>query len=150
MEVLSDLLKSGNSAFTSGGAVDRFQQELQADVQLGANNTFVNGPSMDLPAGTWLVLGQAQYQRTATTSAQVTARLRSGTTTISTQNADHPSLAGSTLAFTLFAIVTLAATTTVTLQMATTAGSTSSLLKAVSPNNGGGNTATRLVAIRLG
>lgn len=150
MEVLSDLLKSGNSAFTAGGAIDRLQVELQADVAMPSNNTFVDGPSIEVPAGTWLVLGQAQYQRTNTTAAQVTARLRAGTTTLATQNANHPSFTGTTLGFSMFDVVTFATATIVSLQMATSAGSNSSLMKAASPNNGGGSVATRIAAIRLG
>lgn len=134
----------------SGGTIPRQIAELAADVQMPTSNTFVTGPAITLSAGTWLVTSQAQYQRTAITAAQVTARMRSGGTVIATQNINHASLSGSTLAFALVDIIAVTDGTVVDLQMATNAGSTTSLMKAASPNNGSGNTATRICAIRLG
>ncbi len=122
---------------------------LSADVQLTTSNTFFDGPSVTLAAGTWLLSAQAQYQKTTTTASQVTVRLHDGVNTIADQNKYHASLNGITLGFHLSDIVVLAAPATITLQMATTVGNAASLMKAQAPNNGSGANATIINAVRL-
>lgn len=134
----------------TSGPITNNSATLTSDVQLSTNNSFATGPSMTLTAGTWLLLGFAQFQRTTTTASQVTARLRNAGTVVATQNQYHASLAGITLGFSLMAISSVATSATIDLQMATSAGATTALMKASSPNNGSGNVATRIVAIRLG
>lgn len=131
------------------GSIDYFTSSLGSNVQLSTSNTFANGPSLTLPAGTWLINCHAHFQKTTTTASQVTARIRAGATTIASQNAYHASLSGITLAFAMTAVVVLADETTVTLQMATTVGSTVALMRASAANNGDGNNATQINAIRL-
>lgn len=122
---------------------------LAADVQLVTSNTFYDGPSVTLAAGTWLLNAQVQFQKTTTTASQVTVRLHDGVKTLADQQHDHTSLNGATRGFGLAHIAELAAPATIKLQMATNVGSANALMKAQVPNNGGGNTATQINAVRL-
>lgn len=123
---------------------------LTADVQLLVSNTFYDGPSITLDAGTWLIEGKAQYLKTTTTASQVTARLHDGTDTLDDAQEYHASVANSALSFRLVRIKTFAAPVTVKLQMATTVGVATALMKATAPNNGSANNATRISAVRIG
>jgi hypothetical protein len=122
---------------------------LAADVQLVTSNTFYDGPSVTLAAGTWLLTSQAQYQKTTTTASQVTVRLSDGSGHYASQNAYHASVANVTLGFAVSAVVSLAAVATIKLQMATTVGNAACLMKAQAPNNGSGNNATVISAVRI-
>jgi hypothetical protein len=79
----------------------------------------------------------------------VTVRLSNGTTHYASQCQYHMSVANITLGFSMSAVVTLTAATTIKLQMATTAGIANCLMKAAAPNNASGNTATLINAIRI-
>lgn len=122
---------------------------LGADVQIPANNTFVDGPSITLDAGTWLVTGSATFQRNATTAVHWIARLSTGTVHYASGQTYQPSLSGHTAQIGLSAIVTLVAQTVVKLQGAISAGSTTSLMKAATPAAGSGNNATRINAVKI-
>lgn len=127
-----------------------YNASLGADVQLSTANTFFDGPSLaSLPAGTYLVMAHAQFQKTATTASQVTARITDGTNHYASQNIYHASLNGITLGFSMSTIVTLASVATLKIQMASTVGNANNLMKAASPNNGSGNIATQITAIRI-
>lgn len=122
---------------------------LSADVQLVTSNSFYDGPTLTLAAGTWLVSGFAQFQKTTSTASFVTARLSTGTVHYASQCLYHGSVANITLGFAMTAVVTLSGATTVKLQMATTVGIANCLMKAAAPNNASGNTATVISAIRI-
>lgn len=122
---------------------------LAADVQLPTSNTFVDGPSLSLAAGTWLVTAQATFQRNATTAVHWLARVTNGTAHYASSQAYKPSVSGHTASLALSAIVTLAATTTVKIQGATSAGSSTSLMKAATPAAGSGNNATQINAVKI-
>lgn len=122
---------------------------LGADVQIPGNNTFVDGPSVTLDAGTWLVTGAVTFQRNATTAVHWIARLSTGTVHYASGQTYQPSLSGHTAQIGLSAIVTLVAQTAVKLQGAISAGSTTSLMKAATPAAGSGNNATRINAVKI-
>lgn len=122
---------------------------LSADVQMPGTNTFVDGPSLVLAAGTYLITGTATFQRNATTAVHWVARLSDGTTHHASSQTYQGSVSGHTASISLSAIVTLAAQTTIKLQGAISAGSTTSLMKAATPNAASGNTATRISAVKI-
>jgi hypothetical protein len=139
--------------FTDPGGVavlSNAEAALTADVQLATSNTFYDGPSLTLGAGTWLIAANAQYLKTATTASNVTARLHDGSDVLADQTQYHASVTNIALGFGLFRIITLAATTTIKVQMATTVGAVTALMKATAPNNGSTNNATRISAVRIG
>lgn len=122
---------------------------LGADVQLPSSNTFVDGPSLVLPAGTWLVTGTATYQRNATTAVHWLARLSDGTMHHASSQQYQGSVNGHTASIGLSAIIVLVAQTTIKLQGAVSVGSTTSLMKAATPAAGSGNNATRINAVKI-
>ena len=134
---------------SGGGSIVNVSAALSGDVELASPNTFFDGPSVTLAAGTWLVSAQATYQRTTTSSAQVTARISDGTNHFASQNAYHFSTSGMTLGFAMTAIATLTASTDIKLQLAMSVGGGGSFIKAAVPNNASGANATQITAIRL-
>jgi hypothetical protein len=122
---------------------------LGADVQLTGNNAYADGPSLSLGAGIWLVTATATFQRNATTAVHWIARLTTGAVHYASSQHYQASVSGHTVSISVSAIVTLAAQTIIKLQGAISAGSTTSLMKAATPNAGSGNNATRINAIRV-
>ena len=120
---------------------------LATDVAMAAANTWYDGPTVSLAAGTWLVMASATLGRTATTAGHYNIRISTGTTHYASVQQYHASVANNWAALSCNAIVTLASTTTIKLQAA---GSiTSDVLKAATANNSSGNNATGLVAVRI-
>lgn len=138
------------SAFAGGGSLANASAALAADVQMPASNAWVDGPSLALGPGTWLIQAQFTFQRNATTAAQYGARISNGATHYSSGQCFQASANGHTAQIGLTAIVALAAAATIKLQGLTSAGSTSSLLKAAIPASASGNNATRIDAVQVG
>jgi hypothetical protein len=116
---------------------------------LPSSNSFADGPSLVLPAGTWLVTGTVTFQRNTTTAVHWIARLSDGTAHHASSQHYQASASGHTASIGLSAIVTLAAQTTIKLQGAVSVGSTTSLMKAATPAAGSGNNATRISAVKI-
>ena len=134
---------------TASGTITSVSANLAATVALRSAHTWYNGPSVSLAAGTWLIIAKLSQVRNATTAEVIYARLTNGTTHYASAQNYHPSASGAGTHSSMSAVVTLASTTTVTAQIATSAGSTSSLLLAAMTANGAGNNASSIVAIRL-
>lgn len=92
-------------------------------------------------------MASATLGRTTTTAGNYNIRISTGTTHYSSVQQYHASVANNWAALSCNAIVTLASTTTIKLQASGTI--TSDVLKAATPNNGSGNNATGLVAVRI-
>lgn len=124
---------------------------LGADVTCTTSNTWVEGPSVTLAAGTWLVHARAQCQCNNVLGAvRWYARLTDGTTHHASAQSDGTAVLGSSVPLALAALVTLGAETTLKLQVAVSAGAATCLLKAALSANGSGNNATTVQALRLG
>jgi hypothetical protein len=134
---------------SGGGSITNAEASLSADVQMPSNNTWYNGPSFSLAAGTWLITAHLTQVRNATTAETIYGRITDGTNHYASQQAYHPSASGSGCDLCMTAIITLAGTTTITAQCATSAGSTNSLIKAALSANGAGNNASQITAIKL-
>ena len=133
-----------------GGALERVEQVLEADVALAANNTWYSGPAITLGPGTWLVLASGHFHRGATTAANITMRIWDGAATVASAGAYHASVNGINLQLATQAIVELTEETTMTLAMASTSGNAAATMRAATVNNPQGQTATRISAIKLG
>ena len=133
----------------TGTDITAMTATLAADVVLAASNTWYDGPALTLDAGTWLVSGQITQVRATTTAEFIYGRITDGTVHYASQQAHHASATGSGNALSMLAILTLAAPATVKLQCATSAGNAVSAMKAALSNNGSGNNATQINAIRL-
>ena len=120
---------------------------LATDVAMAAANTWYDGPTVSLAAGTWLVMASATLGRTATTAGHYNIRISTGTTHYASVQQYHASVANNWAALSCNAIVTLASTTTIKLQAA---GSiTNDVLKAATANNSSGANASGLIAVRI-
>lgn len=120
---------------------------LATDVAMPSANTWYDGPTVSLDAGTWLVMASATLGRTTTTAGNYNIRISTGTTHYASVQQYHASVANNWAALSCNAIVTLASTTTIKLQASGTI--TSDVLKAATANNPSGNNATGLVAVRI-
>ena len=133
----------------SAGVITSLSASLSADVALTTTATWYNGPSVSLPAGTWLVMGRITHVRSATTAETIYARLGDGTNHYASTQFYHPSASGAGVVLPMFAVITLAATTTIKLQATSSAGASTSTMKAALTANGAGNNATNIIAVRL-
>ncbi|CAB4140533.1 Phage tail repeat like [uncultured Caudovirales phage] len=131
----------GSASLSSGQAF------LATDVAMASANTWYDGPSLSLAAGTWLILASATVGRTGTTAGSYNIRISTGTTHYASVQQYHASVANNWAALSCNAIVTLGATTTIKLQAAGTVAS--DVLKAATPNSASGNNATGLVAVKI-
>lgn len=120
---------------------------LASDVLISAANTFVTGPSVELAAGTWLVVCTLTVGRAATGATGYSGRITDGATHYASASASTPSLNPHVVCLSMSAVVALPATTTVKGQAASVTGG--GTLYAAAPSNGSGNTASRIVALRL-
>lgn len=120
-----------------------------SDVTLNTSNTWYSGPSISLGAGSYVVIAQLQHWRTATTAESIFGRLTDGSTHYSSGQFYHPSVAGAGGQLILIGKITLVGTATITAQMTSSAGASTSAIKAALTANGAGNNASQIVAIRV-
>lgn len=134
----------------SGGALTSATAALGADVSLTTSNQWYDGPGISLAAGTWLVGATITQVRAAATAETIYGRLSTGTVHYASTQMYHASLNGAGVTMSLNALITLAATTTVKCQCATSAGNSNSRMKAATTANGSGNNATLITALKVG
>ena len=133
----------------TAGYISNASASLSANVTLTTSNTWYDGPFVSLSAGTWLIFGQVTHVRSASTAETIYARITNGNNHFSSTQLYHASSSGAGAVLPMVAVVTLAATTNIKLQMASSSGSSASNIVAAMTANGSGNNATNIVAIRL-
>lgn len=134
----------------AGGSITYSMSTLDADVNIAVAGTWYSGPTLTLPAGTWLIVGAANYLKNATGTGTATARLWDGTAAHASASMYHPSAAGVTMELTLPpTVVVLAGSTTLSLDLQSNSAGVSTFFRASTFTNGQGNNASKLVAIRL-
>lgn len=119
---------------------------LTGDVSMASTNTFYDGPSVSLGAGTWLLMGNVTINSLLTSGA-VTAKLWDGTTVSSSAIEDYGVNGDDCIP--LSAVVSPSTTTTYKISCAANAVS-STLIKAQARLNSAGNTASYLLAVKIG
>lgn len=117
---------------------------LAADTSALSANTFTDTVSVSLTAGTWLVM--AHFTANVAAGANYTARLHDGTNNLDSAQLTM-SAADEEVTFSVFWIVTPASTLTHKLQVAC---DQTAIVRAAAPNNPAGNTATGIIAVRIG
>lgn len=127
----------------------RLSASLSADVQMVTSNTWYDGPGVTLTSGTWLVNATLTQWRTATTAETIYARISTGSTHYASTQGYHGSVANSGCMLFLTTLITVASSTAIKLQGATSAGAAASLMKAALTANGSGNNATMITAVRV-
>lgn len=134
------------------GVLDVKHAKLGTDVNITADNTWADGPSLSLSAGSWLVMALVTLQKTATTEVIWQARLTNAaaSTHYAETGANSASVANQGVALTMVTLIVLESTTTVKIQATTSSGrSTTTNIKAQLAANGSANTATQITAIRV-
>ena len=135
---------------SAGGALSSASAALTADVNLTTSNQWYDGPGISLAAGTWLIGATITQVRAATTAETIYGRLSTGTVHYASTQMYHASLNGAGVTMSLNALISLAVTTTVKCQCATSAGNANSRMKAATTANGSGNNATLITALKVG
>ena len=124
---------------------------LSGDVTMTSANTYYDGPSVTLAAGTWLLNGTVTLLSAAgTTAVNYTCKLWDGTTTTSSSEGGARvtgTSATQKVSIALSGIVSPGGSTTYKVSCASTGAS--GALKATASDNGVSNTASTLNAVRL-
>ena|SRR3990167_1189532 len=120
------------------------ENDVSGDVTMTNANTYYDGPSVSLAAGTWFIVGTVTVD--AGPAEGVTAKLWDGSTVESSAEASAPG-GGAIVAITLAGIV--APGTTTTYKISATCTGASATLKAAAVDNGAGNNASHLRAVRI-
>jgi hypothetical protein len=119
-----------------------------SDSTMTSNTAFVDGPTVSCVKGTWLLLACCTVV-CGTTAGTLTGKLWDGTTVIS--SSETRQVASQASSITLAGVVSPGSTTSYKMSVATTTGATNaSTLKAAAVNNGAGNNATWITAVRIG
>jgi hypothetical protein len=136
---------------SSGGTTITYQQnQLAADVNLATANTYFDGPSVTLSAGTWLLIGSVLLDGGGGSATQVTSKLWDGTTVAaSTETMVYGGGAYDNNPGPLTAVVVIASGTPTWKISCANNASTASKIKAAASDNGAGNNASTLVAIKI-
>jgi hypothetical protein len=150
LHINGNLRVQGSITCTNGIDLSSQESFLSADVSLPTSNTWVNGPSISLSAGTWLVQGHITFVRAGAATTTWFARITDGTTHHASTQTYSESLANVSRSVALTSVITLATTTTIRLQATTNNGAAGAVMKAALTSNGAGNNATQITAIRVG
>lgn len=106
---------------------------LSADVAIGTPSAFVDGPSLTLAAGTWLLIGSVEMLGSSTTTRTFTAKLWDGTTTTSKARCDTTGTALAIIA-TLSLSGIVSPGTSTTYKISATSTGTGDTILGTSPN----------------
>ena len=128
-----------------GSGVTAQENFLTSDVTMTSANTFYDGPSLSLAAGTYVLMGVITILTTAT--GHGTAKLWDGTTVYGSVPEHFGSTAGGQVAIPVVGYAVLGGTTTLKISAAmSSAGNT---LKRTGAANGTTNKASHLVAVKI-
>jgi hypothetical protein len=129
--------------------------KLGADVTIVTAGTWYDGPSVSLATGTWFVTANGYVLNNVGASDDSSqARISDGSTHYASCSAWADNAAtvggeGRPFSFSMTTIMVLAAPATIKLQVTSTISASNNILKAALVNNGVGNNATQISAIRL-
>jgi hypothetical protein len=119
---------------------------LGANVALTNANTYYDGPSLSLAAGTWLIMAHVTIG--SGTGDMQTAKLWNGTTVIASgQTGSSGTGAAPSVTIPLQGVVTLAGTET--WKVSAASSTTGNSILAACPTNGAGNNATGILAVKI-
>ena len=130
----------------SGGALTSQSSALSADVTIAAANTYYDGPTISLVAGTWLLVAAVNVVYSGA-AENFTAKLWDGTTVYAAGQTQTPQAAAMGL-ISLAAVVSPGATTTYKVSVATQSATTA-LIKATAALNAAGNHNSYIYAVKI-
>lgn len=138
----------GNGVVKVLGELGYVTGALGGDVTLTAGNTYFTGPQIAIPAaGTYLVTGALTLAR-VTTAGKDTCKLWDGATVLASGETELAAN-GDLFTMALSGIYVAAGAATLRIAAATTSGANLRTIKAAAPDNGAGNTASVLTAVRI-
>jgi hypothetical protein len=132
-------------ATPAAGSLTSQSADLASGVTMTAANTYYDGPTITLAAGTWLIVGQVTIEDPATTGGRNTAKLWDGTTVSSSLESSAP--AGASIGMTLSGIV--APTGSTTYKVSVASSQTSHTIKSAAPTNSAGTNASHISAVKI-
>ena len=135
-----DIVQSSSSSLTSQSA------NLAADVTMTSANTYYDGATISLAAGTWLLIGTMYVDDPSNTGGTVTAKLWDGTT-VSSSAEMYVSGTTTQVSITLSGIVVPTGTTTYKMSAATSQNI--HVIRAAAQQNGAGNNANHISAVKI-
>ena len=143
---------SGSSRTDVNVSLSTAEAGVTSDVSMSAANTFYDGGSVTLAAGTWMIVSNATVESPNNTAFKVTGKIWDGSTVYSAAEGAIGSMGGSSkgyVNFSMNSIITLSATTTVKASYTSTAASC--LLKAAPGDNNSGTNGktTSIRAVRI-
>jgi hypothetical protein len=138
------ILVSNGTNFTATELTNQ-SFSLAGNVAMGTANSYITGPQVSLPAGTWFVTGTVTIYNSGA-SGNASARLNDGTTNYA--SSEIYARSGYSQSITLSSVITLTATTTVRIQAASNL--TTCSMRATTVNNGAGANASKINAVRIG
>lgn len=142
--VIKHVLTAGSLvSLTASNSLDYFYNAISADVTLTSVDTYFDGPSLSLEAGTYFLSGAVTIDRS--TGGSPTAKLWDGTQVVSSGRADSSS--DFTDSIHLSGTIVLPVARTVKISVACNTGT--ALIKANTDVNNAGNNASFLTAIDL-
>lgn len=133
--------------------IDRLSNSLAADVAMTIPNTDYDGPTVSLTEGRWLVVGTVTVASDTAAAHSVTAKLWDGTLTYASSEERTEIVAAAKVccSMSLSAIVNvIAASAPLAVKITCLGTGTAAAIKAAAINNGAGNNASMLNAIRIG
>lgn len=121
---------------------------LSADVVMANAGTWYDGPSISLPAGTWMIDSCVTVQKGAISSTgDLSARITNGTTHYASSEATWNNRSASMASISLSTRITLASTTTIKVQAVSSFAA--SAIKAATIYQASGNNASNINAVRV-
>jgi len=130
----------------SSSSITSQTANLGSNVTITNANTFYDGVTISLAAGTWLLIGTMYVDDASSTGGTVTAKLWDGTTVTSSGEV-YPVTSGAQIFITLSGIVS--PTTTTTYKMSAATSQNIHIIKAAAVQNGAGNNANQINAIKI-
>ena len=133
--------------------IDRLSNRLAADVAMTIPNTDYDGPTVRLTEGRWLVVGTVTVASDTAAAHSVTAKLWDGKLTYASSEERTEIVAAAKVccSMSLSAIINVvAASAPLAVKITCFGTGTAAAIKAAAVNNGAGNNASMLNAIRIG
>jgi hypothetical protein len=128
---------------------DQYEAFLTSPVTITSAATFVDGPSLSLPVGSWHVTVEAECSNAHASNTYQTIRIYDGTTVWKARGSWSSGGAGGVQCLQATARVTLAGTTTVKLQVADLRGSSNGVILDTAANSGTTDKCTSITAIKI-
>lgn len=138
--------KGDTGAQGPAGTISGVNAKATGDVAIAVANTWYDGCSLTLQAGTYLITAQITILRSTTTAMFHYARVTDKTNHYASSEAYTPSVANQASSISLTTLITLAGQTVIYLQGTSSQTGT---IKAATHANASGNNATQLNAIKL-